>query len=602
MNKKELAKFLSGFFCALTIIHLIILLGGWLPLKIAGFVFNSSWWTFTLLVSLFLSMVFAFFGWGSREGKRVSSSAFIVFLLAVLGATSYLLRDYQKDNLAAIAELNKKETITALEIKPEDLALTDKKTFAFSFGSDKDDSGKTLALDADNNIIAAGYFQGIIDLDPGTGVLERTSLGGSINDNATDIYLAKYTNSGRLIWGFALGSVGADAPNSLKIDKEGNIYLAGYFGGQMDVDSSPEEKLINSGTGRDGFLIKYDKNGNLLWAKSFGNIETIPFTSNDQRFEEGVDLDVDGDGNVYLTGFFDGTIDLEDSDGNKIGDTLVANYKSAFLAKFDSEGKLLKAISFSGEGISQGQAVKVSKDGNVYLTGFFDNTLKAGDKTFSSAGSTDIFLACYDKNLNLSWIKKWGGSGSDKINPAAFDVDADNNLYLAGEFSSTVYFNNFKIVSKGSADVFFAKLDKNGDPLLVKSIGGAYFDSVQKIKLDKDNNILIGGYFKDAVDFDPGKGVYFLQSLSFGEGTDAFLAKYSPQGDFIWARSLGGYATLTDEIQSVYGLGIDNENNAIITGRFYDQIDFHSSEDLNLVSKGKGDAFLVKYNAEGEIF
>lgn len=106
-----------------------------------------------------------------------------------------------------------------------------------------------------------------------------------------------------MIWGFALGSVGADAPNSLKVDNEGNIYLAGYFGGQMDVDPSPEEKLINSGTGRDGFLIKYDKNGNLLWAKSFGNIETIPFTLNDPRFEEGVDLDIDADNNVYLTGF-----------------------------------------------------------------------------------------------------------------------------------------------------------------------------------------------------------------------------------------------------------------------------------------------------------
>ncbi|HPD19870.1 MAG TPA: hypothetical protein PLV95_01370 [Candidatus Pacearchaeota archaeon] len=601
MNQRELAKFLSGFFCALTIVHLIILLGGWLPLKMAGFVFNSSWWTITLLICLSLSMVFAFSGWGSTEGKRISSSAFFAFLLVVFGTTFYLLEDYKKDSLAAIVDV-KKEEFTALEIKPEDLASAGKKTFAFSFGSDKDDSGKALVLDMDNNIVMAGYFQGTIDLDPGTGTLERTSLGGSINENATDIFLAKYTNGGRLIWGFALGSVGADAPNSLKVDNEGNIYLAGYFGGQMDVDPSPEEKLINSGTGRDGFLIKYDKNGNLLWAKSFGNIETIPFTFNDPRFEEGVDLDIDADNNVYLTGFFDGAINFDGSEGNKTGDTLVSNSKSAFLVKFNSEGKLLKAISFSGDGTSQGQAVKVSKEGNVYLAGFFDGVLKAGEITLSSAGAADIFLACYDKNLNLSWIKRWGSSGNDKINPAAIDLDADSNVYLAGEFSGTVYFSDFKITSKGNVDGFFVKLNKEGKPLLIKSIGGAYLESFQKIKLDKDNNILIAGYFKDVVDFDPGKSVYFLQSLSFGEGTDAFLAKYSSQGEFIWARSIGGYATLADELQSVYGLAIDNENSPIITGRFYDQINFHSGEDLNLTSLGKGDAFLIKYNAEGEIF
>jgi len=55
------------------------------------------------------------------------------------------------------------------------------------------------------------------------------------------------------------------------------------------------------------------------------------------------------------------------------------------------------------------------------------------------------------------------------------------------------------------------------------------------------------------------------------------------------------------KIQTIYGLAIDDEDNPIITGKFYDQIDFHSSEDLNLASKGKSDAFLVKYNAEGKI-
>jgi len=599
MEEKELAKFLSGFFCAQIFIHLIILLGGWLPMSFLGFVLNSSLWTTTLLVSLFLTMFFAFLGWGVPEGKKVSSSAFLMFLLAIVGVTIYLLEDYRAESRAALAET--KEEFTVLEIQPEDSALAEKKTFAFGFGNGKDDSGKALAIDKDNNIITAGYFQGTIDLDPGAGVLERTSLGGSINDNAIDIYLAKYTQGGRLAWGFSLGSVGADAPHSLKTDKDGNIYLTGYFGGQMDVDPNPEEKLINSGTGRDAFLVKYDKDGKLLWVRSFGNVETIPFASGDTRFEEGVDLDIDEDNNVYLTGVFDGTIDLDDSDGNKTADTLVADKRNTFLAKFDSNGKLLKCVSFSGKGINQGQAVRVNKEGSVYVAGIFDDKAEFGETSLTSAGSTDIFLARYDKNLDLIWAKRWGGSGADKVGTAAVDIDQDSNIYLAGDFTGTAYWDNFKITSKGSADAFFAKLDKEGKVLLLKSIGGAYYDSAQKVKLDNAGNILITGYFKDSVDFDPGKGVDFLQSFSFGEAADAFLAKYSSGGDFVWARSFGGYVALADEVQTAYGLGIDSQGNPVITGKFYDQIDFHSSEDLNLTSKGKGDVFLVKYNAEGEI-
>ena len=599
MEEKELAKFLSGFFCAQVLVHLILLLGGWLPLSFLGFVLNSSLWTITLLVSLSLTMFFAFLGWGSAEGKRVSSSAFFIFLLAVFGVTVYLLEDYKADSRAAF--VGTKEEFTVLEIQPEDSAMAEKKTFAFSFGNGKDDAGKALVVDKDGNVIAAGYFQGTIDLDPGAGILERTSLGGSINDNAVDIYLAKYTQGGRLVWGFSLGSVGADVPNSLKIDKDGSIYLTGYFGGQMDVDPNPEEKLINSGTGRDAFLVKYDKDGKLLWVRSFGNIETIPFASGDTRFEEGVDLDIDEDSNVYLTGVFDGTIDLDDSDGNKTTDTLVADKRNTFLAKFDSSGKLLKCVSFSGKGTNQGQAVKTNKEGSVYAAGFFDDKMEFGEKTLTSAGSSDAFLVQYDKNLNFVWAKKWGGSGADKVNTAAIDLDESGNVYLAGDFSGTAYLDNFKLASKGSADAFFVKLDKDGNPLVLKSVGGIYYDSAQKIKIDKDNNILITGYFKDSVDFDPGKGVDFLQSLSFGEAADAFLAKYSSKGDFVWARSFGGYVALADEIQTAYGLAIDDQNNPLITGKFYDQIDFHSSEDLNLTSKGKSDVFLVKYNAEGEI-
>ena len=589
----ELAKFLSGFFFAVIILNICILLGGWLPLNFMGIVFDSSLWTYALIVLIFLTMVFAFLGWG----KKAASSLFIVFLLSILGATTYLFDDFAAKSKASLVETN--EEFKVLEINPEDAA--ERKMFTLSIGSDKNDSGTSIVVDNDGNIISAGYFQGTVDLDPGLGVMERTSLGGSINESAVDIYVTKYTQGGRLIWGFSLGSVGADMVNSLKTDKEGNVYITGYFGGQMDVDPTSEEKLINSGTGRDGFLIKYNKDAKLMWAKSFGNPETIPFSVNDSRFEEGMDIDIDDYGNVYLVGVFNNKIDLDDSDESKLLDTLEADDRDTFIAKYDLQGNFIKAVAINGKGLSQGQAIKIDNDGNIYIAGFFDGKIKLDSTTLSSAGSYDCFLAKYNKDFSLVFAKRWGSSSSDKVNVGAIDIDKDNNVYVAGEFNGAVYLGDYKITSKGGTDIFFAKFNNEGTPIFTKSIGGVLNDSATKIKIDNADNLLITGYFRDTVDFDASSSVYFLQPNSYGEASDVFVAKYSLKGEFIWARSFGGYVSLADEVQTGTGLAVNSDNSPIITGKFYDQIDFHSTQDLNLKSAGKGDAFMVKYNQDGEI-
>lgn len=594
----ELAKFLSGFFFALTVFNIGVLLSNWLPITFMGFIFEYSLWTVFLIAFLFLAMFFAFLGWGNLQGKKVSSSLFIFFLLCSLGAVMYLFEGGSSENKAAILET--KEEFKVLEIKPEDSSLSERQTFSMSFGNGKNDFGTGIIIDNDGNIIATGCFQGTIDLDPGIGVMERTSLGGSINDNAVDIYIGKYTQSGRLVWGFSLGSVGADVVNSLSSDKEGSIYITGYFGGQMDVDPTSEEKIINSGTGRDGFLIKYNKDGKLMWAKSFGNTETIPFSDKDSRFEEGIGVAVDNN-NIYLLGVFNEIIDLDDSDPNKFADTFEADDRDIFIAKYDLQGNFIKAVSFSGKGITQGQDIEIDIEGNIYISGFFDGKIKVGETTLTSAGFSDCFLFKLNKDLSPVFAKRWGSSQSDKINTGGMDIDDENNIYISGDFNGTIYLGDYKIVSKGNTDIFLAKFKEDGTPVFIKSIGGVYADSVSSLKIDNDNNVLFTGYFKDSVDFDSSKGVYFLQSNSYEEASDVFLAKYSSEGEFIWARNFGGYVSLSDEIQSGYGLAVDLENNPVITGKFFDAIDFHSTQDLNLKSMGKSDAFIVKYNKEGEI-
>jgi len=83
--------------------------------------------------------------------------------------------------------------------------------------------------------------------------------------------------------------------------------------------------------------------------------------------------------------------------------------------------------------------------------------------------------------------------------------------------------------------------------------------------------------------------------------SDGFLAKYTKEGDYLWARDLGGSVSLESEVQSVDDVAISANNKPVITGYFYDAINFHSMDYLDLKSQGLTDIFVVEYNENGEI-
>ena len=131
-----------------------------------------------------------------------------------------------------------------------------------------------------------------------------------------------------------------------------------------------------------------------------------------------------------------------------------------------------------------------------------------------------------------------------------FTADQNGDVLTTGYFGSTVDFDpgssvNNLVANGGARDVFIQKLDANGNYLWAKSLGGANVnDEGSSIAVDINHNVLVTGYFKGTVDFDPGSATYFLTTPGIISPTDdAFILKLNVQGNFVWAIQIGGRRT-----------------------------------------------------------
>lgn len=195
----------------------------------------------------------------------------------------------------------------------------------------------------------------------------------------------------------------------------------------------------------------------------------------------------------------------------------------------------------------------------------------------------------------MEWVKQSGGNDHDY--GLAIQADANGNAYTTGYFNDTVDFDPnlgvTELISNGSRDVFVQKLDPNGNLVWVNQFGGPSTDEGSEIKVDEFGNVYTLGVFHGTVDFDPGADSTFLTSSS---GPDIFLQKLSPNGDFIWAKRIGGWGFDYGE-----DFVIDNQGNILIGGSFKTDIDVDPGPNVvSLISTGQYDGFIMKLDSNGD--
>lgn len=195
--------------------------------------------------------------------------------------------------------------------------------------------------------------------------------------------------------------------------------------------------------------------------------------------------------------------------------------------------------------------------------------------------------------LSLGWVYKpishHSNFGTD------VSVDNSSNVYVTGTYTFSAQFDhNAPAIYSNSVsfDVFIEKLDERGNFVWVKTIGGPNTEIGRGITTDTAHNVFVTGYYNDTVDFNPDTGVY---SMNSNGGSDIFILKLDPMGDFLWAKSFG-----SSNDDSGFDLVSDDSGNVYIAGEYKGTVDFDpDTSSFYLTSNGNKDIFLLKLDPSG---
>jgi type IX secretion system substrate protein/beta-propeller repeat-containing protein len=451
--------------------------------------------------------------------------------------------------------------------------------WAINMGGNYDDYGEDIAIDSSGNVLTIGNFYGTVDFDPGPGVFNLSSAGGSY-----DIFIQKLDALGNFIWAKRIGDNNEESGFSIAVDGAGNIYSTGYFAGVVDFDPGTGTfNLISSGGTRDVFIQKLDSYGNFHWAKK------ISSTGDDY----GYSISLDTSANVYTTGFFRLTADFDP--GPSTYNLTSAGMTDIFVEKLDSSGNFILAKNMGGPQDDVAYSAIVDASENIFITGQFGGTADfdpgAGTFNLTSGSGANIFMLKLDPSGNFTWATSMTGNGFSISFSIA--LDPAGNIYTTGYFHDTLDADPgagiYNLISAGTLDIFFQKSDASGNFAWAKSIGGTGDEMGQSVASDNSGNLYYTGSYSGTVDFDPGPGIYNLTSAG---SHDIFIQKLDTAGNFISAKSMG--SSTYDEGLSI---NIDAFGNLYATGDFHGTVDFDPGVGTaNLVSIGGTDVFVAKYS------
>jgi gliding motility-associated-like protein len=447
-------------------------------------------------------------------------------------------------------------------------------------------------IDASGNSFVCGFFSGTADLDPGPAVSNATVVGGR------DIFVVKVDINGNLIWSKTFGGTSNDEAYGVAVDNTGNVFISGGFSSTVDFDNTLGVANLVSLSALDGFILKLDLNGDYVWVKHFAStsfdnpiygikihpLGGVCFTGifigtadvdpgagvfnltsagtadifverldNNGNFiwasrlggvnsEQVRSIDVDGTGNVYTTGSFNGSADFDPGPSVFNLTATVPGTHDVFVSKLDANGNfvwaqdIVRATSTPGIA-SEPQSICVDASGNVFAGGTFvgssyDFDPGAGTLTLTAA-SADSYISKLDNNGNLVWAKKFSGSGSIGDNNAhSLKADAAGNLLVTGGFTSLVDFDpgaaTAFLTATGNGSTALVKLDANGNLIWARSIGGINVGTEPRsyVNIGSSGEIYVGGEFSGTRDFDPTScSIFNITGNSSASSVTFFITK-----------------------------------------------------------------------------
>jgi hypothetical protein len=367
--------------------------------------------------------------------------------------------------------------------------------WARAFGGPGEDIGEAVAVDSKGNALVVGSFGDVLSF----GDAQIASEG------ADDAFVVKFAPDGRRLWAKRFGGIDVDAAHQVAVDADDNALVIGVFREQITFG----KETFKSNGGDDIFLVKLSPEGDLVWARTWG----------ESGKDWGRAVAVDGVGDILLLAEFTLGVDFGggplDNPGNR----------SLALVKLTPDGDHVWSRSHGNELDSLGIGIAVDPAGNVLVTGAFDETHSFGGEPHRARGRSDAFVARYGPDGSYLWSRAWGGEDEDVGHTVA--TDRFGNVYATGWFWKTADFGGGPVESAGYSDAFLVKLSPSGDYLWSKRFGGKQRDFGKGLVVTEDGGVALLGSFYFEVDLGGGALVAAGDHEAPLPKSDVFLARFS---------------------------------------------------------------------------
>lgn len=327
-----------------------------------------------------------------------------------------------------------------------------------------------------------------------------------------------------------IGGANKEAITVMTSEAEHNVYVGGIFDGDFDWDG-----MIVSSNGQDDLFLGCIDRYSLGWKWKL--------TSGSSLDDAWSDLKIDADGNLICAGVFWVEMDLG---GIKLENEVGG--KSIFLAKISPNGEVLWGRSFDGTALKEMRGIDIDQEGNIFLTGYFRDTLLLEGITLEAVGETDAFVTKLNSEGHPQWARSFGGRNDTR--GIEVGVMTNGNLAFVGYYNDTTYFDTFSLPAKTfDRDIFVTQLDSLGQVKWAKRAGGVFDEEPFDLAIDQNDNIWITGYVIGVLTVAEG-----FSTQSTNATSDLFLLQYDADGTPVLATTFGGVEPVqANDLQLVDG-------------------------------------------------
>ncbi|MCF8255782.1 MAG: SBBP repeat-containing protein, partial [Bacteroidia bacterium] len=349
------------------------------------------------------------------------------------------------------------------------------------YGGTSNEVSRNIDIDPGGSILISGITTSTTNIAT-TGAYQ-TSLAGS--SSSYDLFIAKFTTNGSLVWATYFGGAESEFGLGMTVDGNGNIIVVGQTNSSAGIASTGAYQTTIGGA-TDGFVAKFNSNGNLVWSTYFGGLISDQINS----------VAADKFGNIVVTGVSNSGMNISFPG---VHQTTPGGSNDAFVLRFDKNGVLRKGSYFAGTGADYASGICVDSDCKIYITGYTNSTSGIATPTaYQGAliGNSDAYIGKFDTNMVLIYATYFGGVNLDY--PLEITIDSKGNIDLAGY---TYSLSDFPVKNADKPSIsstgplgFVVQFDSIFNLNFSTYYGGNSTNIIFGMTLDGADNIYVTGY------------------------------------------------------------------------------------------------------------